>query len=88
MLRPFFPELVMSTDLLNFEHPTVLLICLTKDSQDKDNMYPIIGSRNVIDRTNLQLCEIHEMGNEIIYRLQHFLLQQNAFHQQSHLTAN
>ena len=25
MLRPFFPELVMSTDLLNFEHPSVLL---------------------------------------------------------------
>ena len=26
MLRPFFPELVMSTDLLSFEHP--LLFCL------------------------------------------------------------
>ena len=25
MLRPFFPELVMSTDLLSFEHPSVLL---------------------------------------------------------------
>ena len=24
MLRPFFPELVMSTDLLSFEHPSVL----------------------------------------------------------------
>ena len=29
MLRPFFPELVMSTDLLSFEHPSVLLFCLT-----------------------------------------------------------
>ena len=27
MLRPFFPELVMSTDLLSFEHPSVLLSC-------------------------------------------------------------
>ena len=27
MLRPFFPELVMSTDLLSFEHPLVLLFC-------------------------------------------------------------
>ena len=27
MLRPFFPELVMSTDLLRFEHPSVLLFC-------------------------------------------------------------
>ena len=28
MLRPFFPELVMSTDFLSFEHPSVLLFCL------------------------------------------------------------
>ena len=27
MLRQFFPELVMSTDLLSFEHPSVLLFC-------------------------------------------------------------
>ena len=27
MLRPFFPELVMSTDLLSFEHPSLLLFC-------------------------------------------------------------
>ena len=27
MLRPFFPELVMSMDLLSFEHPSVLLFC-------------------------------------------------------------
>ena len=25
VLRPFFPELVMSTDLMSFEHPSVLL---------------------------------------------------------------
>ena len=28
MLRPFFPELVMCTELLSFEHPTVLLFYL------------------------------------------------------------
>ena len=28
MLRPFFPELVMSTDLLSFEHPSVLQFSL------------------------------------------------------------
>ena len=28
MLRPFFPELFMSADLLSFEHPSVLLFCL------------------------------------------------------------
>ena len=27
MLRPIFPGLVMSTDLLSFEHPSVLLFC-------------------------------------------------------------
>ena len=30
MLRPFFPELFMSTDLLSFEHPSVLLFCFLK----------------------------------------------------------
>ena len=30
MLRPFFPELVMSTDLLSFEHPSVLLFCFLR----------------------------------------------------------
>ena len=32
MLRPFIPERFMSTDLLSFEHPLVLLFC----SLDKD----------------------------------------------------
>ena len=27
-VRPFFPKLVMSTDILSFEHPSVLLFCL------------------------------------------------------------
>ena len=35
MLRPFFPELVMSTDLVSFEHPSVLLFCFN----DKINMF-------------------------------------------------
>ena len=30
MLRPFFPELVMSMVFFNFEHPSVLLFCLLK----------------------------------------------------------
>ena len=29
MLRPFVPELVMSTDLLSFEHPSLLLFCFS-----------------------------------------------------------
>ena len=27
ILKPFFPELVMSTELLSYEHPSVLLFC-------------------------------------------------------------
>ena len=34
MLRPFFPEIVMSTDLLSFEHPSVLLFCSLLDFDD------------------------------------------------------
>ena len=30
MLRPFIPELVMSTDLLSFEHSSVLLFCFLR----------------------------------------------------------
>ena len=30
MLRLFFPEVVLSTDLLSFEHPLVLLFCLQR----------------------------------------------------------
>ena len=36
MLRPFFPELVMSTDLLSFEHPSVLLFCFLLHIQTVD----------------------------------------------------
>ena len=36
MLTPFFPELVMSTDLLSFEHPSVLLFCLTDKTLSND----------------------------------------------------
>ena len=34
MLRPFFPELVMSTDLFSFKHPSVLLFCLFSTERD------------------------------------------------------
>ena len=56
MLRPFFPELVMSTDLLSFEHPSVVLfglqsllwnnkdVFVTKDSPD-------IGVTRVLQHT-------------------------------------
>ena len=40
MLRPFFPELVMSTDLLSFERPSVLLFC-SDNSQIMDYWFTI-----------------------------------------------
>ena len=45
MLRPFFPELVMSTDLLSFEHPSVLLFCfqiLENEFQIFENEFQIL----------------------------------------------
>ena len=33
MLRPFFHEIVMSTDVLSFEHPSVLLFCFRNGRQ-------------------------------------------------------
>ena len=38
MLRPFFPDLVMSTDLLSFEYPSVRLFCLTVYGEDVHNI--------------------------------------------------
>ena len=35
MWRPFFPELVMSTDLLSFEHPSILLFCFKNINRHK-----------------------------------------------------
>ena len=47
MLRPFFPELVMSTDLLTLEHPSVLLFCFltwkTWCSQNAKNIPKFTG---------------------------------------------
>ena len=41
MLRPSFPELVMFTDLLSFEHSSVLLFCLTDDSLRSHEHFPV-----------------------------------------------
>ena len=38
MLRPFFPELVISTDLLSFEHPSVLLFCFFPGHMDRQRL--------------------------------------------------
>ena len=35
LITNFFPELVMSTDLLSFEHPSVLLFCFVGDRIQK-----------------------------------------------------
>ena len=55
MLRPFFPELVMSTDLLSFEHPSVLLFCFrlllwNRLKQDLNVLYHVYVFR--ADRKN------------------------------------
>ena len=45
MLRPFFPELVMSTDLLSFEHPSVLLFCLLRHAWDTEDVFQTLSPR-------------------------------------------
>ena len=42
MLRPFFPELVMSTDLLSFEHPSVLLFSFVYHRHDRTSYFRIV----------------------------------------------
>ena len=47
MLRPFFLELVMSIDLLSFEHPSVLLFCLSiKYCNRRNRILPIPSLRS------------------------------------------
>ena len=41
MLRLFFPELVMSTDLLSFEHPSVLLFCFKGKSRKYQGVFEV-----------------------------------------------
>ena len=55
MLRPFFPELVMSTDLLSFEHPSVLLFCFINIK------FAILEISSLIKSilTEFQVFEIH-----------------------------
>ena len=48
MLRPFFPEFVMSMDLLSFEYPSVLLFCfMHMYSHDQQYLKP---SRYLVKR--------------------------------------
>ena len=55
MLRPFIPEPVMSTDLLSFEHPSVLLFCLLL-------LYTwIICSRNPLCRYTCMPISTHRL---------------------------
>ena len=61
---------------------------VVKRRQDVDNIPTITQPRIIINRSNLQLCVILEIGNEIIHRLLHFLSLQNVLPQQAHFTHN
>ena len=57
MLRPFFPELVMSTDLLSFEHPSVLLFCLEIGSQEKIWLpFPVVYNCYMLALKRVMIC--------------------------------
>ena len=55
MLTPFFTELVMSTDLLSFEHPSVLLFCLSRGSIFSRLSYSHLGNSIIGDKSFLCL---------------------------------
>ena len=64
MLRPFFPAClsVMSTDLLSFEHPSVLLFCLLMVSikiEYKFSQQTIWGTVFCSDKMNNNLSREH-----------------------------
>ena len=49
----FFPELVMSTDLLSFEHPSVLLFCLLQKHLIK---FVLISTWLFV--INMRICDV------------------------------
>ena len=61
ILRPFFPDLVMSTDLFSFEHSSVLLFCLPSGSL----LTPFISFGRDLDSVDLgpakKLCYIYHI---------------------------
>ena len=59
MLRPFFPELVMSTDLLSFEPPSVLLFCFV----DKSSFW--LKNENDYDQMH-SLCDFMKQGDHLL----------------------
>ena len=61
MLRQFFPELVMSTDLLSFEHPSVLLFCFVVLSSTIYNIVDIDQSSSV------RLAEVPHMTESDLF---------------------
>ena len=75
MLRPFFPELVMSTDFLSFEHPSVLLFCL--EHWDPVNRFYLTGWVAIATPTDrlesvLNRCVIKHFG-VFVFSLSFFL---------------
>ena len=55
MLRPFFPKLVMSTYLLSFEHPSVLLFFFYNLLYFSDFMYTTNTNKNIHSHTHTDI---------------------------------
>ena len=76
MLRPFFPELVMSMDFLGFKHPSVLLFCFLCYRSRSLYLWPfdpkltdvLLRSRSTYMWSNIIVCQMEE---ELLYR-KHF----------------
>ena len=64
MLRPFFPELVMSTDLLSFEHPSVLLFCFVNNPSNVDQGPIANSSEEALQMQHTNISMVIEISIE------------------------
>ena len=69
ILRPFFPELAVSTDLLSFEHPSVLLFCLPADKASYN--YTFVCKRYYVD-VLIEELGLHLLPGNPTYNLTDF----------------
>ena len=75
MLIPFFPELVMPTDLLHFEHHSELLFCSTLIC--KNSIFP-----GRFSHTSVHIQKLRYIGNKRKRKRSDSVLWQKPLHQQ------
>ena len=67
MLRPFFPELVMSTDLSSLEHPSVLLFCLQDRKKEAGGVWEKCWSDSTLFAIHVLLDNSSVLCNKLFW---------------------